>query len=119
MSFEAILRGIVDQCPGALGAALMGADGIPIAEVGGAGESEEVTLLGIEFGRVLEEARKVAMAVNGGMLEELVIAMARTQVVLRSVDAETFFVLALDPSGNLGKARYLLRRHTLDVRELL
>jgi len=119
MSFEAILRGIVDQSPGALGAALMGADGIPIAEVGGAGESEEVTLLGIEFGRVLEEARKVAMAVNGGALEELVIAMGRTQVVLRSVDAETYFVLALDPSGNLGKARYLLRRHTLDVRELL
>jgi len=119
MSFEAILRAIVSQCPGALGAALMGVDGIPIAEVSGAGESEEVTLLGVEFGRVLEEARKVAAAVNGGALDELVIAMARTQVVLRSVDAETFFVLALDASGNLGKARYLLRRHLIDVREQL
>jgi len=33
MSFTAILREIVDECGGGLGAALMGADGIPIAEV--------------------------------------------------------------------------------------
>ena len=46
MSFDGILRGIVDQCAGCLGVALMGADGIPIAEAGGAGESDEVTLLG-------------------------------------------------------------------------
>jgi len=119
MSFEAILRAIVSQCPGCVGVALMGVDGIPIAEVGGAGESDEVTLLGVEFGRVLEEARKVASTVNGDELEELVIAMSRTQVVMRAVDRETLFVLALDPSGNLGKARYLLRRHALDVREQL
>lgn len=119
MSFEAILREIVSQCPGCIGVALMGSDGIPIAEASGAGESDEVTLLGVEFGRVLEEARKVASTVNGGELEELVIAMARTQVVLRAVDRETLFVLALEPSGNLGKARYLLRRHTIDVREQL
>jgi predicted regulator of Ras-like GTPase activity (Roadblock/LC7/MglB family) len=48
-----------------------------------------------------------------------VIAMSRTQVVMRAVDRETLFVLALDPSGNLGKARYLLRRHVIDVREQL
>jgi predicted regulator of Ras-like GTPase activity (Roadblock/LC7/MglB family) len=119
MSFDEILRGIVSQCPGCIGVALMGSDGIPIAEVGGAGEGEDVTLLGVEFGRVLEEARKVAANVGGGELEELVISMARSQVVMRAVDPDTLFVLALDPSGNLGKARYLLRRHTLDVREQL
>ncbi len=119
MSFETILREIVTQCPGCIGVALMNSDGIPIAEVGGAGESDEVTLLGVEFGRVLDEARKVASTVNGGELAELVIGMARTQVVLRALDRETFFVLALDPTGNLGKARYLLRRHSLEVRDQL
>jgi predicted regulator of Ras-like GTPase activity (Roadblock/LC7/MglB family) len=119
MSFEAILRGIVDRCPGCLGVALMGADGIPIAEQAGARESDEVTLLGVEFGRVLEEARKVASIVNGGEMEELTIAMAKTQVVMRAVDRETFLVLALDHDGNAGKAKYLLRRALLDVRELL
>ena len=119
MSFETILRGIVTQCPGCIGAALMGSDGIPIAEVGGVREADEVSLLGVEFGRVLDEARKVAATVNGGELEEFVVAMGRAQVVLRVIDRETFLVLALEPSGNLGKARYLLRRHALDVREQL
>ncbi len=119
MSFEAILRGIVSQCPGCLGAALMSSDGVPIAEVGGAREADEVSLLGVEFGRVLDETRKVATTVNGGELEELVVEMAHAQVVLRVVDRETYLVLAIEPSGNLGKARYLLRRHVLDVREQL
>jgi predicted regulator of Ras-like GTPase activity (Roadblock/LC7/MglB family) len=119
MSFEGILRGVVDQCPGCLGAALMGADGIPIAEVAGSRESDEVTLLGVEFGRVLDEARKVASIVSGGELEELTISMEKTQVVMRAVDRETFFVLALDQDGNVGKAKYLLRRALVDARELL
>ena len=75
MSFETILRGIVTQCPGCIGAALMGSDGIPIAEVGGVREADEVSLLGVEFGRVLDEARKVAATVNCGELEEFVVAM--------------------------------------------
>lgn len=119
MSFENILRQIVEQCPGCAGAALMGSDGIPIAELSGARDAEEVSLLGVEFGRVLEEARKVAAAVNGGELQELVVELARVQLVLRAVDPETFFVLAVEPGGNLAKGRYLLRRFSHDVREQL
>jgi predicted regulator of Ras-like GTPase activity (Roadblock/LC7/MglB family) len=119
MSFDGILREIVEQCPGCLGVALMGSDGIPIAERSGAREAEEVSLLGVEFGRVLEEARKVAAAVNGGELQELVVELARLQLVLRAVDAETYFVLAVEPAGNLAKGRYLLRRYSHDVREQL
>jgi predicted regulator of Ras-like GTPase activity (Roadblock/LC7/MglB family) len=123
MSFDSILRDIVDACPGALGAALMGADGIPIEEVAasGAGEgvADEVGVLGVEFGRILEEARKAAHAVDGGSLEELSVRMSRFQVVVRSVDAETYLVLALAPEGNAGKGRFLLRRHCLTVRAAL
>jgi predicted regulator of Ras-like GTPase activity (Roadblock/LC7/MglB family) len=119
MSFDEILRQIVEQCPGCAGAALMGADGISIAERSGARDAEEVSLLGVEFGRVLEEARKVAAAVNGGELQELVVDLARVSLALRAIDPETYFVLAVEPSGNLAKGRYLLRRYSLEVREQL
>ena len=33
MSFREILRGIVEECGGGIGAALMGSDGVPIEEV--------------------------------------------------------------------------------------
>lgn len=123
MSFDSILREIVGACPGALGAALMGGDGIPIEQVAAAGTgdgiAEEVGVLGVEFGRILEEARKAAHAVDGGPIEELSVRMARFQVVIRSIDAETYLVLALAPDGNAGKGRFLLRRHSLTVRAAL
>jgi predicted regulator of Ras-like GTPase activity (Roadblock/LC7/MglB family) len=119
MSFEAILREIVSQCPGCVGAALMGSDGIPIAEVGGDRESDEVTLLGVEFGRVLDEARKGADAAAAGGLLELAVRTERCHVLLHAVDRETYLVLVLAPEGNVGKGRYLLRRSLPAIRQEL
>ena len=129
MSFTAALRSIVDECGGGVGAALMGSDGIPIdqveasslpdgfAEAGGVGE--EIAALGVEFGRILDEARKAADSLGGGAVEEACLRMARFWVLLRNVDAETFLVVVLAPDGNLGKARFLMRRHLAELREHL
>lgn len=122
MSFERILRGIVDECGGGLGAALMGNDGIPIVQVmssrpAPAFGSEDMGAAGAEFGRILDEIRKVADTLDGGMLQEAVVSLTRFTLVLRGVDADTFLVLALAPDANLGRARYLVRRHLLALRE--
>jgi predicted regulator of Ras-like GTPase activity (Roadblock/LC7/MglB family) len=130
MNFAATLRKIVDECGGGIGAALMGTDGIAIEQVeaaqlpasfGGdaASVGEEISALGVEFGRILDEARKAADSLAGGAVEEACLRMARFWVLLRVVDAETFLVLVLGPDGNLGKARYLMRRHLAEVREHL
>ncbi len=123
MSFATILRNIVDECGGGQGAALMGPDGIPIAQVGaGSAEedaSDEAAVLGVEFGRILEEMRKASDAVSGGAVEEASVRMARGWVLLRSVDPETTLVVTLGPDGNAGKARFLMRRHLLALREQL
>ena len=126
MSFERILRGIVDECGGGLGAALMGNDGIPIVQVmssrpapapAPAFGAEDMGAAGAEFGRILDEIRKVADTLDGGTLQEAVVSLTRFTLVLRGVDADTFVVLALTPDGNLGRARYLVRRHLLALRE--
>ena len=121
MSFEPVLRAILDDCPDVFGVALMGSDGIPIQELDRESvvEGVEVSGLGAEFGRILDEVRKTADAVGGGALEEVVVRIARFWVLLRSVDEETFLVMALQPDANLGKARYLIRRHLSALREHL
>jgi predicted regulator of Ras-like GTPase activity (Roadblock/LC7/MglB family) len=126
MSFTSALRSIVDESGGGIGAALMGSDGIAIDQVeasapavslgGEGGLADEIAALGVEFGRILEEARKAADSLNGGAVEEACLRMARFWVLLRSVDAETFLVVVLAPDGNLGKARFLMRRHLADLR---
>mgnify|MGYP003406783696 CR=1 FL=1 len=124
MSFEPTLQKMIDACPGALGVALMGSDGIAVAESQAPDPDlsvldGEVGAAGIEFGRILDEVRKASDALSGGRLEEVVVGLARFTLVFRAVDDELFLVVALAPGGNLGKARFLMRRHLLELREQL
>ncbi len=123
MSFDSLLREMVDGC-GAIGAALMGSDGIPIAQVLASGDSdgslsEDIATAGVEFGRILEDTRKASDALSGGAVSETIIVLARFTLVFRTIDAETFLVLVLSPDGNLGKARYLIRRRLAAIRQEL
>lgn len=122
MSFTSTLEKIVTGS-GGFGAALMGSDGIPIDQVSAPGEAgargDQVAAAGVEFGRLLEEIRKAADAVGGGALAEVAIQLSRSTVLIRAVDDEIFLVLLLPADGNLGKARYLVRRHLLEIREQL
>ncbi len=124
MTFRSILRSIVEECGGGLGAVLMGADGIPIEEyvtdrIPEGPLQEDIGSAGIEFSRILEEIRKAADALGGGAVSETVVSLARMSLVFRPIDGDTFLALVLSADGNLGKARYLIRRHLLAIRQEL
>ena len=125
MSFAEVLRTIVEECGGGIAAALMGNDGIPIEQftigrpTGSQAGDFDVDTAGVEFGRVLEDIRKTFDSLAGGPVEETVVRGARFSLVFRSVDSENFLIVAVEPDGNLGKARYLMRRHMLAIRSEL
>jgi predicted regulator of Ras-like GTPase activity (Roadblock/LC7/MglB family) len=122
MSFAPILEQIVEGCGGGVAAALMGNDGIPIDEVSrpGAGLlAGGIEAAGTEFGRILDEIRKASDAIGGGAVGETTVLLSQATLVFRIVDDDTFLVVALEPQGNLGKARYLIRKHLLALRQLL
>jgi len=123
MSFDTILRSILDECGGGLGIALMGSDGMPVEQVHAPGArahlGEEIGVAGAEFGRILLEIRKAADSLGGAGVQEAVLSFVRFSVILRAIDDDLFLVLAISPDGNLGKARYLIRRHLIAIREEL
>lgn len=126
MTFEAVLQTIVDECGGGFSAALMGLDGIAVAQVtASSGRDREdplggdATFAGIEFGRILGDMAKASDALDAGLLRESVISLARVQLIFHAVDEELFLVVALRPDGNLGKARYLIRRNLPAIRAAL
>ena len=123
MSFEKILQTIVDESGGGRSAALMGLDGIAVAEArateGVDAEdplSGDVTNAGIEFGRVLAEMAKASDSLGTGPVREAVLTLARATLIFHTVDEDLILVLALRPDGNLGKARYLIRRNLAGIR---
>ncbi|MDG2333992.1 MAG: hypothetical protein P8Q97_07175 [Myxococcota bacterium] len=122
MSLETILQGILDPESGLLAAALMDADGIPVAEAHGALAASRIpdsglASLAVEFGRVLGEAQKASDAFGGGLAEAVTIQMAELTLVFTGLEAGLVLVVAVAPDGNLGKARYLIRRNLLEIRE--
>ena len=126
MSFERILQTIVDECGGGFGAALMGLDGIAIAQAVSTGPLDrddpfggDVTSAGIEFGRILAEASKASDALGAGDLRETIIRLDRVTLIFRAIESDVFLVLAISPDGNLGKARYLVRRSSVEIHEQL
>ena len=122
MSFESILQQIVAECGGGTAIALLGSDGIPIVNVPGpASQTSPLAddMAGVELSRVLGEIRKASSALSGGAVDQLTIRLAAFTLTVAEVDEDVFLVLAQAPDGNLGKARYLIRRHMLALREEL
>lgn len=126
MSFETILQNIVDECGGGLSAALMGLDGIPIEQVRSTLTTDgpdplrgDVTSAGIEFGRIIGDMTKASDSLGTGSLEEAVVSLEAVRLIFRSIEDDLMLVLALKPDGNLGKARYLIRRSLIALREEL
>ncbi len=121
MTFREILARVVDGTPGALAGAVMGQDGIPIEEYAAVRDAVDLTAIAVEFERVLDESEKVAGALFGGAggLQELIMTTAGPQLLFRRIDEECFLVVALDKTGGMGKARYLVRSILQDLHEAL
>ncbi len=122
MTFREILETVVLQTPGALAGAIMAADGIPVDEFKREEGSVDLAAVAVEFQRVLDQSRKVAGALygaSGGGLEELILITSGHQLLFRQIDDEFFVTIALEPTGSLGKARYLVRSLLRELQEAL
>ena len=82
----------------------------------------DLASLAVEFQQVLEQSRKVAGALygdSGGGLEELILVTDAQQLFFRQIDDEIFEAIALERTGVLGKARYMVRSLLDNLREEL
>lgn len=107
--FQDALKKIVDQVDGGIAGLVMGFDGIPLEQYTREGHKIEVTTVGMEFSFILTQVRRAAELLQLGEALEVTIKAEKLTVVIRLISAEYFLAVALDPEGNFGKARYLLR----------
>lgn len=95
---------------GTFSVALAGADGIPVEveEDGNAPVSAEVVCA--EMTGVLRSLGTFLNSTNSGEAEEIVLRTEKYFVILRVINKEYYLFSLLSSDGNLGKARYLLRK---------
>jgi predicted regulator of Ras-like GTPase activity (Roadblock/LC7/MglB family) len=111
--FNLALQTICASVDGAVGATLMGIDGIPVEqfEVDGDRVDVDVSSLLIEYSSLISQVQRSAQMFAAGGLEELSIASEHLTTIIRPVTGEYFLALALRSNANFGKGRYMLRIH--------
>lgn len=110
MSFRHHLEEVCQGVDGAVACTLMGVDGIEVETcVAEAPKDLDVRSLLVEYSGVLRTLRDAVGAHRAGDLSEISVHTDRLVTVARLLSPDYFMAVALQPEGNQGKARYLLR----------
>jgi predicted regulator of Ras-like GTPase activity (Roadblock/LC7/MglB family) len=102
----------VEKLDGGVAAVLMGFDGITVDSYATAGHDDalpDIQTLAMEFAHLIAQARRTLMSLDAGALEEFSLRAEALTLVVRVLTQEYFLACAVLPSGNVGKARYLMR----------
>jgi len=108
MPFADILKAVVNGTDGALGALVVGVDGIPVEEYSVSSDIDLQSMT-VEYSTLLKEIEKGSQAAQLGTTKEVTVIADNAMVMLRRLNDEYFMVLIIRPDGNFGKGRFLLR----------
>lgn len=109
--FRETLQQVVENIDGAVAGLLMDVEGIPVQSYVRAGISApfDIEVVGAEFSVIVKSVQRTIDSLEAGDARELAVQAERFTTVIRVVSKDYFVALALEPNGNIGKARYLLR----------
>ena len=108
MPFADILREVVNGTEGALGALVVGVDGIPVEEFS-LTQDLDLQSMTVEYSTLLKEIERGSQSAQLGTTKEVTVMADKAMIMLRRLNDEYFMVLIIRPEGNFGKGRFLLR----------
>jgi predicted regulator of Ras-like GTPase activity (Roadblock/LC7/MglB family) len=118
MTLAENLQQVIQELEESSGVAIVGMDGIVVEEQK-RDDQIDLQALGAEFSALLKAAGKLCESAAWGGVTELVTSAEQFVVILRFVTPEYFLILVMPQNGNLGKARFLLRRTGLQLKKEL
>ena len=107
--FQNILREVVESTDGAVASILMGFDGITVDSYVDGASGIDMETVGSEYSQVLLQIKQAALLLDMGSAREVAVQAENMTTLVRLLNDEYFIALAIQPTGNLGKARFLLR----------
>lgn len=109
--FQERLQHVVENVEGSFACVLMGFDGISLDTYIAPKDPGEFDIqgVGLEYSVVIKQIRTTAELLEAGKVQEVAIYSERLLTLVRVLNDEYFIALAMRPTGNYGKGRYLLR----------
>lgn len=115
--FEEILKNVLTGTEGAVGALIMGLDGISIARVDAGESAIDIDVVAAEYTTLLRKAMRNGEDLPVGRLDEIALVSDQYSFLLKPITPEYFLVLVLRSQGGLGRARFELRKAQLALEE--
>ena len=106
MNFEESMQDLLENCPGARGAAIVDPDGIPVVVTPRDGSMET---LGAELAAILRDLAGAGREFQHGQLQQCSVFAEEAVIILTTITAGYFLILVLARDGLVGKGRYLCR----------
>jgi predicted regulator of Ras-like GTPase activity (Roadblock/LC7/MglB family) len=114
--FKEALQTIIANTDGSLGALIMGADGLSVEKFfTDDGSAANLDVAAAEFTSLVRTAMKSGNDLALGELCEMVVSLDKVTFLMRLFNRDYFVALAMKPDGNLGRARYELRKAELQL----
>jgi predicted regulator of Ras-like GTPase activity (Roadblock/LC7/MglB family) len=114
--FKQALQQIVSNVDGSLGVLIMGADGLSVERFfTDEGNAANLDVAAAEFTSLVRSGMKSGNDLGLGDLNEMVVALDKVTFLMRLFNRDYFVCLALKSEGNLGRARYELRKAELQL----
>lgn len=108
--FREVLQSVVDGTEGAMAGVLMDFQGCAVEMYSRNDNTQELMeRVGAEFSVVVKSIQRAAESLEAGGATEVAICADKITTVIRVVNSDYFMAVAMNPDGNLGKARYLMR----------
>lgn len=114
MGFSEHLQSMVSSVDGSIACSVMGFDGIAVETFQAPKGAEdaaalELTNAWVEYANLLSQLKITAETLKTGKVAELSVNSEKLITLMRMVNQDYFLVMGLLPSGNYGKARYVMR----------
>lgn len=114
--FRETLAQVVERTEGATGALIMGMDGIAVERFfREEGLEANMDVAAAEITSLIRNALRAGNNTGLGPLRELFSSFESIHIIARMLSTEYFVVVALGPDGNIGRARYELRKAELQL----
>lgn len=107
--FKEALKAVVEQTQGGLAGLLMDFEGIPLETYSKKDTSFDIEAVGAEISVVVKAIQRASEMLDAGETKEVAFKSERMVTLIRVINESYFLALSLEPDGNFGKGRYLLR----------
>jgi predicted regulator of Ras-like GTPase activity (Roadblock/LC7/MglB family) len=107
--FKEVLRDVVEGIDGGIAGVVMDYEGFAVDQFACDDAAIDIQTVGMELSVVLKDVRRASEQMDAGAMREFVFQTEKLSTVIRTVTGEYVVALAMSPSSNTGKARFLLR----------